>query len=81
MPETGRDIVSGSFALGECASKIWLAAQLAICQDARRRVARLEKQMIYHIMRTSDVVGPTLVAAPVGSNNTLPGLYDLHNLR
>jgi len=42
---------------------IWLAAQLVIFQDSRQRVARLEKQMVYHILRTSDVVGLTKIVA------------------
>lgn len=42
---------------------IWLAAQLAVFQEYRQRVARLEKQMIYHILHTSDVVSLTKVIA------------------
>jgi uncharacterized Fe-S cluster-containing radical SAM superfamily protein len=38
---------------------ISLAAQLVVFQDSRRRVVRLEKQMVYHILRTADVVGLT----------------------
>jgi hypothetical protein len=56
------------------------AAQLVIWQDARMRVGRLEKQMIYHIMHTSDVVGLTVTAA-AQFDNTLPGVHDLHNIR
>lgn len=42
---------------------MWLGAQLAVFQDYRQRVARLEKQMVYHILHTSDVVSLTKVVA------------------
>ena len=42
---------------------IWLAAQLDIFRNSRLRVTRLEKQMVYHILRTSDVVGLTKIVA------------------
>ena len=59
---------------------IWLAAQLEVFKDSRRRVARMEKQMIYHILRTSDVVGLTKIVVGWGLTILGLGLYDLHNL-
>jgi hypothetical protein len=36
--------------------------------------------MVYHILRTSDVVGLTVIPA-VQVDNALLDLYDMHNLR
>lgn len=55
--------MSDIFTLGEHASEIWLAAQSVIFQEARQKMARLEMQMMYHILRTSDVVSPTMIVA------------------
>ena len=40
----------------------------------------MEKQMIYHILRTSDVVGLTKIVAGWGLTILGLGLYDLHHL-